>query len=56
MELPDDRVGDARRGIRMFDPYMAGKMADYTRSEIARSRGHRNWKQPFNRYTSKFSR
>lgn len=31
----------------MIDPYMAGKMADYTQGEIARSRGRRDWKTMF---------
>lgn len=33
----------------MMDLYIAGKMADYTRNEIARARGNRKWKPSFSR-------
>lgn len=31
----------------MIDAFMAGKMAEYTQSEIARTRGLRNWTHLF---------
>ena len=31
----------------MIDAFMAGKMAEYTQSEIARTRGVRDWKHLF---------
>ncbi len=37
----------------MIDPYMAGKMADYTQGELARSRGRRDWKTLFTGSRSK---
>ena len=49
MMVSGNRAVDARRGSEVIDPYMAGKMADYNRDEIARSRGLRNWKRLFSR-------
>lgn len=44
------------KGTEMIDPYMAGKMADYSRFEIARARGNLNWKRMFNGRSLRFSR
>jgi hypothetical protein len=37
----------------MIDPYMAGKMVEHTQGELARSRGHRDWKNLFTGSRSK---
>jgi hypothetical protein len=56
MEMLEDRAKDARRETGMIDPYMAGKMADYTQGELARSRGRRDWKTLFTGSRSKSGR
>lgn len=47
------REGGYDMSLDLIDPYTAGKMTDYTRGEIARARGHRNWRTIF---TSKSNR
>ena len=50
------RAEDARRGTTVLDPYTAGKMVEYSQGEMARSRGHRNWRSLFREHVSKSSR
>lgn len=40
----------------MIDPYVAGKMIEHTQGELARARGHKNWKRLFKNQTKKDSR
>lgn len=40
----------------MIDPYTAGKMVQHTQGELARARGHRNWKRLFIDHTRKADR
>lgn len=40
----------------MIDAYVAGKMVEHTQGELARSRGHRNWRRLFSNEGSKTRR